>query len=81
MRTELTAAKEKLLKTELHLKEEQIALRCMEESALEAHKSLDSTQGELNKVSDDIAGIYYTICGALGEVAQRVLLNQMGKIF
>lgn len=71
--------KEKLLSSEMTIQEFEIDLRSMDEAAADAHKTLDSTQSDLNMVSEELANLYYKVCNVQGVTPQRVMLEHMDK--
>ncbi|XP_035710459.1 protein bicaudal D isoform X2 [Folsomia candida] len=79
LKSEMTSMKEKLLSSEMTIQEFEIDLRSMDEAAADAHKTLDSTQSDLNMVSEELANLYYKVCNVQGVTPQRVMLEHMDK--
>ncbi|CAL8130584.1 unnamed protein product [Orchesella dallaii] len=77
LRVEMTNLKEKLLVYEMKLQEMEIEMRSMDDAAADAHKTIDTTQGDLNFISEELANLYYKVCNVQGVTAQRVMLDHM----
>ena len=61
------------------MEEMEIELKGMDESARDANRVIDATQLDLNKVSEDLAALYYQVCSFKGLTPQRVMLDHMTK--
>jgi len=79
LKTEMRNVKEKLLSYEVKMEELSLEMTSMDESAADAHKTLDATQTELNLVSEELANLYYKVCNVQGVTPQRVMLDHMDK--
>ncbi len=79
LKSEMTSMKEKLLSSEMTIQELEIDLRSMDDAAADAHKTLDSTQADLNVVSEELSNLYYKVCNVQGVTPQRVMLDHMNK--
>jgi protein bicaudal D len=79
LKTEMRNVKEKLLSCEVKMEELGFEMKNMDESAADAHRTLDATQTELNMVSEELANLYYKVCNVQGVTPQRVMLDHMDK--
>lgn len=57
----------------------EVELKSMDDSALDAHKTIDSTQSDLNAISEELAALYYQVCTVQGVTPQRVMLDHMNN--
>lgn len=62
---------------ELKLQEMEIEMRGMDDAAADAHRTIDTTQTDLNFISEELANLYYKVCNVQGVTAQRVMLDHM----
>ena len=79
LKSEMTTLREKLLTCETKLEEMEVELQSMDECALDAHKTIDSTQSDLNAISEELAALYYQVCTVQGVTPQRVMLDHMNN--
>ena len=54
----------------MKLEEMDIELKSMDESAGDAHKTIDMTQSDLNAISEELAALYYQVCTVQGVTPQ-----------
>lgn len=54
-----------------------IEMKIMDDTALDAHRVIDRTQSDLNKVSEDIAALYYQVCSVQGITPQRLIVDHL----
>lgn len=66
-----------LLVYEMKLQEVEIEMKSMDDAAVDAHKTIDTTQTDLNFISEELANLYYKVCNVQGVTAQRVMLDHM----
>lgn len=52
-------------------------MRSMDDAAVDAHRTIDTTQADLNFISEELANLYYKVCNVQGVTAQRVMLDHM----
>lgn len=65
----------------MKLQEMEIEMRSMDDAAVDAHRTIDTTQTDLNFISEELSNLYYKVCNVQGVTAQRVMLDHMTGIF
>ncbi|XP_058795599.1 protein bicaudal D-like isoform X2 [Phymastichus coffea] len=75
LRTELTNLRNKLLDTEQRSMLLESDVSILSKLAVEAGSSLESSQNDLQNMSDELAQLYHHVCTVNGETPSRVILD------
>lgn len=67
--------KKKCMLYEETIKEQERELKAISEEAGRAQSSINTTQGELARITEDMAQLYHLVCEVSGETPSRVMLD------
>ncbi|XP_076469501.1 protein bicaudal D-like isoform X2 [Babylonia areolata] len=76
----LTELKNKCLLYEETIKEQERELKSYSDATSRAQGSVSSTQGELVRITEDLAQLYHLVCEVSGETPSRVMLDHAKSI-